>query len=741
MTSNANDTGNARGGQIPQFLNKLSAMVDDPATDKFIRWSEDGTSFYVLNPDQFAKELLGTYYKTDASASFVRQLNMYGFHKVPHVRQGALKSDKQAQAWHYRNPNFRRGRPDLLPLIARKGKPSGASIHHNTSNLALQTIKQPDLDGEIDLLSGPIISDGSIGPHNESGEIAKGSPKSIDMAQIINGLATIKKHQDLISDNLKELQTSNQALWQEAMEARERHRKHQETINRILKFLASLFQTSAATSLRSKSMTTSGSQNDSPSPTIPRIRLMIKDVPDNHDDDDDVASTPQSSVRMEEVDLTDEAGSKPYATIKPVTPSASNSSNLPTPAPNSTQSTTPQGNAAASGNGSGYPFPDGTGNFPGGTFIPPGDALRMLQWLQQNQIFIPGYHPMDPNANAGALTTLSNNANMFNPSALTHAFNNVHMNGQDVYDASRMAPTPNNTSQAQWPNSYRQSTIPSQPTTESSIAPAYPNSNQFLNTLLPLASMTNEPPPPMNMAEVSRNSDRLDQLSNNVQAMEHGIDSLIEGIGLDPLSAASLRVNNANAAHPNNLGTDVHAPSVLNSQTNTSMGVLPQMGQGDGGDYTSGMSDFDLDALLKQLGVAAAASTPPAIPFTDNFPPSTGLSDPYDHTLFNEVNVGPYGSERPIQDSSSTFLNENASTLMPTESSSESHSAFNTMEDVRNTSSRDRGMKRKSEAVSDDGVNPTGSSTAPSDATSGTGTTTPKAQVKAGTNRASKRRK
>ncbi|CAG8724985.1 16295_t:CDS:2, partial [Acaulospora colombiana] len=465
--------------------------------------------------------------------------------------------------------------------------------------------------------------------------------------------------------------------------------------------------------LRSKSMTSSGSPNDSPGPIVPRTRLLIKDVPDNHDDDDDIASTPRSSVRMEEVDsLDDEA--------------ASNSSNVPTPALNSTQSTTPQMNTTTTGNGSGYPFPDGVNNLPGGAFIPPGDALRMLQWLQQNQIFIPGYHPMDPNANTGTLTTLPNNANMFNPSALTHAFNNVHMNGQDVYDAPRMTSASNNVNQSQWTNPYRQSTVPSHPAMESSIAPTYPNSNQFLNTLLPLASMANEPPPPVNMTEVSRNSDKLDQLSNNVQAMEQGIDSLIEGIGLDPLSAASLRAEQANAALPNNSGVDMHAPSAINSQMNVNLGGQPQMGAGDGGDFTSGMSDFDLDTLLKQLGVAAAASTPPAIPFTDNFHPSTGLGDPYDPNLFNEVNVGSYGPERPIQDSSSTFLNENASTLMPTEPSSEPHSAFNTMEDVRNI--RDRGTKRKSEAVSDDGINPTGSSTVPGDTNSGT--TTPKAQVK-----------
>lgn len=244
----------------------------------------------------------------------------YGFHKVPHVRQGALKSDKQAQAWHYRNPNFRRGRADLLPYITRKGKAVGGAASNtngNVNNLALQPIKQPDMENDLELLSGPLENSNSSNTvsdaltktssgNNSNSELAKGSPKNIDMSQIINGLATIKRHQTLISDNLKELQSSNQALWQEAMEARERHRKHQETINRILKFLASLFQGSGTTPIRSASMSTAKSSTDLGTPIHPRARLMIKDVQDRDDDHEDNASTPRSSVRMEEIELLDD---------------------------------------------------------------------------------------------------------------------------------------------------------------------------------------------------------------------------------------------------------------------------------------------------------------------------------------------------------------------------------------------------------------------------------------------------
>lgn len=66
-------------------------------------------------------------------------------------------------------------------------------------------------------------------------------PNATDWNRILSDLAAIRKHQTVISADLKDLQTSNTHLWQEAMASRDRHKRSQDTINKILGFLAQVF--------------------------------------------------------------------------------------------------------------------------------------------------------------------------------------------------------------------------------------------------------------------------------------------------------------------------------------------------------------------------------------------------------------------------------------------------------------------------------------------------------------------
>ncbi|KAJ2862866.1 Heat shock transcription factor [Coemansia aciculifera] len=105
---------------VTPFLNKLLYMVDDRSRDNLIRWTDDGRSFVVLRHEEFAKEVLPRFFKHANFSSFVRQLNIYGFHKVPHLQQGGLISGAEAVSWEFSNKHFLRGRKDLLKYIRRK---------------------------------------------------------------------------------------------------------------------------------------------------------------------------------------------------------------------------------------------------------------------------------------------------------------------------------------------------------------------------------------------------------------------------------------------------------------------------------------------------------------------------------------------------------------------------------------------------------------------------------------------
>lgn len=201
-------------------------MVSDPATDHLIRWTEDGTSFIVPSSEKFGKELLPRFFKHSNFGSFVRQLNMYGFHKVPHLQQGVLKLDdddekEKAEVLEFQNDNFQRDQPDLLYLIQRKKGASTAQGARTGSE---------DPDGKA--------STPAAGPSTSGMTMSK---LQADLGHILTEVQAIKRHQAILSSDLRDLQSTNRTLWQENMDQRLKHDKNAEMIDKILKFLAGVF--------------------------------------------------------------------------------------------------------------------------------------------------------------------------------------------------------------------------------------------------------------------------------------------------------------------------------------------------------------------------------------------------------------------------------------------------------------------------------------------------------------------
>ena len=99
-------------GDCPNFLLKLYNILENDEYKNIISWSEDGNNFVIHNTHSFSQNILPQYFKHNNYSSFIRQLNMYNFHKQ--------KTGQNAHIFH--NKNFIRNRKDLIKEIKRKNK-------------------------------------------------------------------------------------------------------------------------------------------------------------------------------------------------------------------------------------------------------------------------------------------------------------------------------------------------------------------------------------------------------------------------------------------------------------------------------------------------------------------------------------------------------------------------------------------------------------------------------------------
>ena len=67
------------------FLEKLYNILNIKAYNNLIQWNEDGTKIIIVDSTKFSKNILPKYFNHDKYSSFVRQLNLYGFHKINNI--------------------------------------------------------------------------------------------------------------------------------------------------------------------------------------------------------------------------------------------------------------------------------------------------------------------------------------------------------------------------------------------------------------------------------------------------------------------------------------------------------------------------------------------------------------------------------------------------------------------------------------------------------------------------------
>ncbi|XP_036333175.1 heat shock factor protein isoform X8 [Rhagoletis pomonella] len=181
--------------------------------------AQDGRSFIIQNQAQFARELLPLNYKHNNMASFIRQLNMYGFHKITSIDNGGLKFDRDEM--EFSHPCFKRNCPFLLEHIKRKIA--------NTKSLDDKSGLKPEA-----------------------------------VTKVLQDVKAMRGRQDSLDSRFSVMKQENEALWREIASLRQKHAKQQQIVNKLIQFLITIVQPS-------RNMT-----------SVKRhMQLMIHDTPEN----------------------------------------------------------------------------------------------------------------------------------------------------------------------------------------------------------------------------------------------------------------------------------------------------------------------------------------------------------------------------------------------------------------------------------------------------------------------------
>jgi len=101
---------------IPSFIRKTYDILEERKFPDVIDWNPEGTALVIKKPSEFCQKVLPAYFKHNNLTSFVRQLNMYNFHKrrtqnIDHV---------------YYHELFQKGKKHLLKEIKRKNHDQGS---------------------------------------------------------------------------------------------------------------------------------------------------------------------------------------------------------------------------------------------------------------------------------------------------------------------------------------------------------------------------------------------------------------------------------------------------------------------------------------------------------------------------------------------------------------------------------------------------------------------------------------
>ncbi|KAG7522657.1 heat shock factor protein 4 [Solea senegalensis] len=205
---------------VPAFLTKLWTLVEDPDTNHLICWSATGTSFHVFDQGRFAKEVLPKYFKHNNMASFVRQLNMYGFRKVVNIEQSGLVKPERDDT-EFQHLYFLQGHEHMLEHIKRK----------------VSLVKSEET-----------------------------KVRQEDLSKLLYEVQLLRTQQDNMDCQMQDMKQQNEVLWREVVSLRQNHTQQQKVMNKLIQFLFSQMQSNTPSTVGLKRKLPLMLDDGSPSP-------------------------------------------------------------------------------------------------------------------------------------------------------------------------------------------------------------------------------------------------------------------------------------------------------------------------------------------------------------------------------------------------------------------------------------------------------------------------------------------
>ncbi|PVI07309.1 hypothetical protein DM02DRAFT_322118 [Periconia macrospinosa] len=158
-SASAAPVGAAAAAQQPKvvqtaFIHKLYNMLEDRSIQHLISWSSTNESF-VMSPSTDFSKVLSSYFKHTNISSFVRQLNMYGFHKVSDVFHTGSPDSPLWEFKHGTN-SFKRG--DLVGLREIKRRASRHALIHRDSFSTPKVPTGPPAGTPVEPMPDPVES-------------------------------------------------------------------------------------------------------------------------------------------------------------------------------------------------------------------------------------------------------------------------------------------------------------------------------------------------------------------------------------------------------------------------------------------------------------------------------------------------------------------------------------------------------------------------------------------------------